>query len=347
MLQEIQTKVRQDFQDWESLGDVSATYHNGMVLFNYRRPDEWNEFELMSRGLILNASTGCVIARPFDKFFNWHEQGRVGSGRIVNIMEKLDGSLGIIYRDPSDYKVKVATRGSFTSPQAEWATQFLQANYDTRRLPVNTYTLLVEIIYPDNRIVVDYGQTEGLVLLAAREMESGDYVTFFPDLYMLAHDLDFVLPRVYDFNSLTDLITATGAEQFQDTEGWVVELSDGSRWKFKTDQYREIHRLIQSMSPKRIVSMIRQGEDVAEWVWRLPQPYRGQAAQMVEELWEQRDAVYTAITTFFYQVPAEVLKVRKKYAQHVFQHCPEYSAALFDLYDQKPIEDLIWEKYVL
>ena len=51
-----------------------------LAIFNYTKAaqfaERWNFFERVSRGLILNAVTGEVVARSFDKFFNWGEGGR-------------------------------------------------------------------------------------------------------------------------------------------------------------------------------------------------------------------------------------------------------------------------------
>ncbi|HRF99146.1 MAG TPA: hypothetical protein PLZ51_28235, partial [Aggregatilineales bacterium] len=74
---------------------------------------------------------------------------------------KMDGSLGILYRWQGAYYI--ATRGNFDSDQAIWATIFLRTHYDLHNL-ADEYTLLFEIIYPDNRIVVNYGQRQDLVL---------------------------------------------------------------------------------------------------------------------------------------------------------------------------------------
>ena len=67
------------FKDWKSFGDVGTRLNSdgSLVIFNYTvmctYKRRWNWFERVSRGLILNTSTGEVVARPFDKFFNWGE----------------------------------------------------------------------------------------------------------------------------------------------------------------------------------------------------------------------------------------------------------------------------------
>ena len=143
--------------DWKQYGHVNVRENGDLLLFNYTQMaifgGDWNPFEMMSRGLIINRRTGEIVARPFDKFWNWLEGGRTASGHIVTVTEKLDGSLGILYRDNGEYKI--ATRGSFDGEQAVWATNFLKDYYNLA-VP-DELTLLFEIVYPENRVVVDYG----------------------------------------------------------------------------------------------------------------------------------------------------------------------------------------------
>ena len=71
---------------------------------------------LACRGLIVDERDGGVVARPYRKFFN-HDQPDAPPLDVtapVTVTDKLDGSLGILYREPSG-AVAVATRGSFAS----------------------------------------------------------------------------------------------------------------------------------------------------------------------------------------------------------------------------------------
>ncbi len=74
-----------------------------------------------------------------------------------DVYEKMDGSLGILYW--IDDKPFLATRGAFESEQAIKGTELLRKHQNLNKLNRN-YTYLFEIIYPSNRIVVDYGAEE-------------------------------------------------------------------------------------------------------------------------------------------------------------------------------------------
>jgi RNA ligase len=129
----------------------------------------WDDVTRQCRGLIWNVETLEVVARPFPKFFDLYETGERTPDCPPVAHEKLDGSLGILYR--VDGAWSVATRGSFDSEQAVWATGHLRRRYGDLRVPAGV-TPLVEVLYPENRIVVDHGR-EDLVLLGVIEVATG------------------------------------------------------------------------------------------------------------------------------------------------------------------------------
>ena len=97
--------------------------------------------------------------------------GELPDYKSFEAFEKLDGSMGVLYIMPDGEKA-IASRGSFVSDQAKFATEYLNEKYsEVRFLP--QYTYLFEIIYPENRIVLDYGNKKEIVLLAIRENHTG------------------------------------------------------------------------------------------------------------------------------------------------------------------------------
>ncbi len=165
---DLQQLVRDGYTDWAALGDVKVIQKDDLLLFNYtdraQWAGRWNPFERMSRGLILNHVTGEIVARPFDKFHNWGERGMTTDAPIVSVAEKVDGSLGVSRRDEWG-NILISTRGSFDSDQAIWATCWLNRNYPPALLSLwpAECTFLFEIVYPENRIVIDYSGWSGLV----------------------------------------------------------------------------------------------------------------------------------------------------------------------------------------
>ena len=168
--------VRDGFTEWTREGHVEVKSKGELLLFNYTHAAQvlgrWNTFERLSRGLIIQKNTGSVVGRSFDKFFNWNETGRTSSARLHSVTEKMDGVLGVLYRLGGRYCV--ATRGAFDSPQACWATGLLGEKHNLEKLS-EEWTLIFEIINPSHRLVVNYGNTSALFLLAARNRFTGTY----------------------------------------------------------------------------------------------------------------------------------------------------------------------------
>ncbi len=338
---DIQQLVRSGFTDWSRFGYVTVREHDGLLIFNYNAMaqyhDKWNFFELVSRGLVLDKDTAEVVARGFDKFFNWFEGGRVAKGHIVSITEKVDGSLGILYRQQGQYRI--TTRGSLTSEQGEWATQFLNDNYDLTGLD-DHYSLLFEIIYPDNRIVVDYGDREDLVLLAIRNRHTGDFLPFFPDVYELGAQYGFTLPHVYTFNDVTQLIEQTGILD-ANAEGYVVEFSDGNRFKFKSDRYLELHKLITSLTFKNVLKAV-QNNDIQRILEAVPDEFLGDVKIWLAQIEHVVEDMTSQIESAFAQAPKDS---RKAFALWVNEHHRNLVSYLFARLDERPLLPLIYDKY--
>ena len=144
----------------------------GLVLYVYSQrcvyENLWTPVIETARGLVLDHDAGRVLATPFPKFFNLGERPGALPDEPFEALDKLDGSLGVVYHDGEGWRC--STKGGFESAQAQWAQRWLDAR-DLSPLTIGT-TYCFEIIYSANRIVVRY-PFEGLVLLAAYD-EAGE-----------------------------------------------------------------------------------------------------------------------------------------------------------------------------
>ncbi len=337
-LADIQTLAVAGNTDWKQYGEVAVKRDGDMLLFDYTAKAQyaarWNFFERVSRGLVIHARTGEIVARPFDKFFNWFEGGRKARGHIVSVTEKIDGSLGILFRVNGGYRI--TTRGDFRSPQGAWATKFLNEHFDLRDLP-NELTLLFEIVYPENRIVIDYQGREALVLLAARNRLTGEYVKFFPDLYELAQKYNFPLPNVHSFNNITEILELTGKLPAEE-EGYVVEFSDGDRYKFKGDRYLELHKLISGLSFKHTLEAVQAGtvDYIRE---QIPEEHLAEFHAWVTQIENVVATTKQNVQTAFDAAPQDS---RKEFALWVQQEHKKLAPYLFALLDHKDYTPLIY-----
>ena len=117
-------------------------------IFNYTEQAvfgrHWTAVTRTCRGLVA-AADGRIVARPWPKFFNHGELATeaLDLAAPVEVTDKADGSLGILYPVPNGHAV--ATRGSFTSEQALHATSTFVDRYAGRWSPLPGWTHLFEI----------------------------------------------------------------------------------------------------------------------------------------------------------------------------------------------------------
>ncbi len=143
----------------------------------------WDETTTRCRGLIVNNKTGEIIARPFEKF---HNLGTAGMPEThpenlfpnPHVTEKLDGSLGILYHYDDGFLCQdyIASKGSFVSEHAKWATDWYRSHVGYRGRWPKGYTPVFEMICEKDvqRHVVSYGgRRDGLVLTALISIETG------------------------------------------------------------------------------------------------------------------------------------------------------------------------------
>jgi RNA ligase len=290
----------------------------------------WTDETRMCRGLITTAD-GTVVARPFAKFFGIDELPSIGLAlppEPFDVYEKLDGSLGIVYS--VDGEPRVATRGSFTGVQAQRGTAILRALYGHVRFRTDV-TYLVEILYPENRIVVDYGGREDLVLLAAIDTESG------VDLPLSEFEgLGLPAARRYDgVADLADLLMLGGENQ----EGFVVRFRSGLRVKVKLPEYVRLHRLLTGVTPRFLWEQLRGGCGLEELLRGVPEEFGAWVRQTAGEIQAAYDAIEAECRADFAGAPdGDDRRVAAEYFR-----ARRYPAVLFRMLDGKPYEDVIWK----
>lgn len=338
-INDIQQLVIEGFTDWQRYGNVNTRRHGDLIIFNYNSfaqfEGRWSFFERVSRGLILHAQTGEVVARGFDKFFGWLEGGRYTSAPLVVVTEKVDGSLGLLYRTRDGYRI--STRGNLTSVQGAWASQFLNSHYDLTDLP-DELTLIFEIIYPENRVIVNYGERRDLVLLAARNRHTGDYLPFAPDVINLASRFGFSLPVTYpEFQSVEDVLKHL-ATLDANHEGYVIEFADGNRFKFKGARYLELHKLVFGLSFKNTLEAMQNGT-VQEILDAVPDEFLNEVKAWIAEIDGVLNSTKARVQSAFEAAPKDT---RKDFALWLQANQRDIAGYLFAMFDGKPIEPLIY-----
>ena len=222
-----------------------------VTLFDYNKECQyaraWDKYTVNARGLCINRHSYEIVARPFMKFFNYEEladEGIEAPDGKFRALVKEDGSMGTAFFHADTWYV--ATRGSFDSEQAIWARKFMERHLCTDQMD-KTYTYVFEIIYPGNRIVVDYGDMEEMVLLAVINKFTGEEMPY-NQMLNEARDLCAEVVEMVEFDSLEDLLEKR-KHLTANEEGWVLTYDNGFKMKVKGAAYCELHRLISNISP--------------------------------------------------------------------------------------------------
>jgi len=330
----------------EQQGYVRSQTHPTLPLriFNYTESVQygraWDVHHALihCRGLVFDTQTKQVVAVPFPKFFNWEEVRETEDFKELEknqnwvATEKLDGSLIILFNYGGEWIF--ASKGSFTSEQS------VKAKDLSIKLDLKGYdwgcTYLFEIIYPENQIVVNYGEDERLYLLgiycnnSKQEVERGDWVDCF-DFYhsslplyskaLYSSELDKV-----NFEYLKSL-------NLPNKEGYVVRFDNGYRFKIKFENYVEKHRIVTNTTPKHIWELVKEFgfddihthlEDITDEVYKW-------FDYVVDMLKIQYDTHLVCLEKEYYKL--KDLESRKEFATLALQ--TDYSTELFCLRDGK------------
>lgn len=349
------------------LGHVAERHHSTLPLaiLNYtarcQYANDWNEVTSKTRGLIYNTDTGEIVARPFEKFFNLnqHTDEEIPTGRM-RVLEKMDGSLGILYPvGMGEYNI--ATRGSFTSDQAIWATNWLHEYADMNFFdPTKTY--LFEILVRWNRIVVDY-KWEGLVLLAIIDNETGN------DESLPQHSgvEAFKIVVRHDISSIEDLLSCP---PINNAEGYVVVFDNNFRVKVKHEEYVRLHRILTNVTARSVFECVtiedlkRKGFDdktisrsvsVAEeevaifpslgkFLDGVPDEFYTWVHKVVHRLEGEFTRISSEVESEFSRIMEQLKsdnRDRAKFATLASKS--KYASIMFTMFDGRPYDAVIWK----
>ena len=314
-------------------------------IYNYTQKAQfdkvWNEETTMCRGLILD-SKGEILQRPFKKFFNLSEHDSDEKPDIPNepfdVYEKMDGSLGILYF--YNGMPFIATRGSFTSEQAIEGTKILRQKY--QNVIFNPlYTYLFEIIYPENKIVVNYGKERDLYLLACIATETGEEALDSATTYGwqdFGPRNKFPTPKKYNYTSIEEITKLMSSGTGED-EGFVIKFKGGMRVKIKYDEYVRLHRLITGVNKRRIWDLLRNGSDLNELLTKVPEEFYKWVDTTAKEIKKEYQTWESSSVKIWEQ--ASKLKTRKEQAEMIKQfNC---RSIVFNMLDGKDHSKIIWQ----
>lgn len=165
--------------------------------------------------------------------------------KIVNLSNKEDGSI-ISFVKFANGKVRAKSKASFESDQAQAAQVIYERDTGMQELIERSmnlgYTVVFELVGPENQIVLEY-QNTNLVLLQIRR-ENGEYVDS-KTLESRAKEFNCLLADQFPLSmmNLEDLLARKEIDE-SDIEGWILTFEDGQMAKIKTNKYMQMHGLI-------------------------------------------------------------------------------------------------------
>lgn len=232
------------------------------------------------RGIILSLPDHKVMARGFDRFFNYGEGDDHLDFNWDNciVFDKLDGSLIKVYYD--GVKWCTSTNGTAfaegeTPMGKSYHDLFVEAIGGDLQEAFGTCfsgdTYIFELTSPENRIVTRYNETKA-TLLAIRNNDTGNYLSYSGLRVEIKQRLKFTsLVDSYDINNADDVIKFVESRDQLDEGVVLYDIDKQLRIKVKSSAYVAIHHLRgNEVTVKSIVTLLLKGE-MDEYITYFPE----------------------------------------------------------------------------
>jgi RNA ligase len=329
-----------------------------LTIWNYAEKVQyeglWDEVTTSCRGLITD-NVGKIVVQPFKKFFNYEEL--VGKGVIpekgdyVYVQEKMDGSLGILFNYDGEWIM--ATRGSFTSEQAVMGLEIVKEKYFLDSW-MQEYAYLLEIIYPENRIVVNYGVEKvtflSAVLNGTYKWNSTDDTELHWSTSLMIfksngiHESDVVKTEQH-FKFSDELYKSLKEKNETNKEGFVLRFQPGNfRMKIKFEEYVRLHKIMTNLSTTAVWEVLSNGVNMDELLKDVPDEFYDKIKEYEDELKFMFNSLSNDYGIHFRDIQNMMDKVggdRKNFANVAKQY--KYPSLLFGMLDGKDVSPIIWK----
>ena len=229
-----------------------------------------------------------ILAFPFIRFFNYGQgdsHKALDAFKIRSVMEKLDGTLCIVYHDPFGDCWQVATRNvpdgsnladgftvgsSSTSSLATTNSLTFRGLFEKAAIETTkslnwsdflcpAYTYVFELMTPVNQVVVRHDSYK-IALIGLRNIKTGNEepISMYRDIFPLPDEFEDLLALAR--KSLFDKIVEAANERDPlKHEGYVVLGNDWERFKIKSSAY-VTHGRIHDFNAYDIANCILTGE---------------------------------------------------------------------------------------
>lgn len=298
----------------------------------------WDSYTLSCRGMVVDKD-GNILARPFKKFRNWeeHSLNEIPMNEKFEVFEKMDGSLIILFYYSAYKEWIVASRGSFMSDQSKEAEKMFNKQ-DFKHLS-KCYTYLFEVIYPENRIVVDYGSKRDLILLSCIKSKNGIELSY-NDLHV-KYSKYFTIVEKLNIKTIDELIDYKELDK-DNEEGVVVKFENGFRVKMKFAEYVRLHAILTNVSNLTIWEHMMNEYDFDELVDRVPDEFYAWLNETKSKLqYEFNEIERKSLKEFVRIYHINDIIDRKAFAEEAKKS--KYASILFKMYDRRTYDSIIWK----
>lgn len=308
----------------------------------YKNLWEKDDFLINCRGLITD-TRGNLIAKSFPKFFNYEELGNKNipwNDKSILVQEKIDGSLGILFNYNREWIL--STKGSFNSEQSSKGIDIINEQCNLLKFDPN-FTYLVEIVYPENKIVVSYEKK---------------FVTFLSIFYK-DEELDWneskILLKIFgvkdenivetkSFATLNPkIVESLKKENIKNKEGYVVRfLPTNFRFKIKFEEYLRLHKIYSSISNISIWEFLSQGKSIDELIYGIPDEFYSEIENVKKDLINQYSNLEYEYKLIFKVIESSIKEGdRKTFANLAKKY--NHPSILFYMKDNKDYSKIIWK----
>lgn len=247
-----------------------------------------------ARGIVLERDTWDVVARPFDRFFNFGEDPETTKSfdwKYFTTTEKVDGSLIIVYYYNGEWHAN--TSGSFGLGECptsglSWCELFWKTACIKRNELLTYLTYVFELCTLYNKVVITHKDPK-VYLLGVIDKQNGFEYTV--ALQSIANDLKVRAPETFPIKTESGLHAfLKEREQGPLWEGVVCRDNNNIRFKAKDTRYVAWHRLKNNgnlIMAKNVVPVILENE-MSEVLLQFPE-YEEQLTKVKMELDREYD----------------------------------------------------------
>jgi RNA ligase len=191
-----------------------------------------------------------------------------------------------------------------------------------------------------NRIVVDYGDYEGLVLLGTFDKNGKEY-----DVEMWSQ-WGFDVVKKYD--GINDYKQLKGRIE-NNQEGFVVKFTNGERIKIKGEEYLRLHKIMTNLSTTAVWEVLSNGDNIENLLKDVPDEFYKKIMTYERDLkygfFQISERAGKLHDGFRYEKYGDIDSepTKKEFADFVLKQDKVLQPVMFTMWDKKPYDHIIWK----